>query len=206
MPRPRFQNIEPTLRDRLLDVAAREMARDGYEGASLNRIIADAGLSKGVFYYYFDDKADLAATVFERALEHAIGSLERFELPSGRFDFWAHLEQLVRATMTDLARTAEHAEVVSRLGVAIMRDPALAARVEPFVVRAMRVSARVWRRGQKLGAVRRDLPPALIAELVRRIKEGLAGALLPANRAPSAAELQRFVTIHLDLVRRLASP
>jgi AcrR family transcriptional regulator len=206
MPRPRFQNVEPTLRDKLLDVAAREMARAGYEGASLNRIIADAGLSKGVFYYYFDDKADLAATVFERALEQAMGSLERFELPAGRFDFWAHLEQLVRATTADLARSAEHADVVSRVGVAIMRDPALAARVEPFVARAMKVSVRVWRRGQKLGAVRRDLPAALIADLVRRIKEGLAGALLPADRAPRAAQLQRFVTIHLDLVRRLASP
>src|SRR5215475_4561107 len=121
MPRPRFHKIEPTLRDQLLDVAAREMARDGYEGASLNRIIAEAGLSKGVFYYYFDDKADLAATVFERALEQSVGSLERFEPPAGDFDFWAHLEDLALAGTAELRRTEQHAEVVSRLGAAILR-------------------------------------------------------------------------------------
>jgi AcrR family transcriptional regulator len=206
MPRTRLQRLDPALREHLLALAAREMARSGYEGASLNRIIAEAGLSKGVFYYYFDDKADLAATVFERALEQAIGSLERLEPPAGDFDFWAHLTALARTGAAELARDAERAEVLSRVGAAILRDPALAARVAPFIARAMRLSARFWRRGQKLGAVRTDLPPELLADLVRRIKEGLAGALLPADRAPRAAELQRFLRLHLDLVRRLASP
>jgi AcrR family transcriptional regulator len=204
MPRPRFQNLEPAVREGLLDVAAHELASSGYEGASLNRIIAEAGLSKGVFYYYFDDKADLAATVFERGLEQAIGPLEGLEPPES--DFWAYLEDLLCATTADLWRTSQHAEVVSRIGGAILRDPELAARVAPFIARAMRVSARFWRRGQKLGAVRTDLAPELIADLVRRIKEGLAGALLPADRAPRAGELERFVSLHLDLVRRLASP
>ena len=89
MPRPRFERIDPSLRETLLAVATRELARAGYEGASLNQIIAAAGLSKGVFYYYFDDKADLAVTVFEHALERVVGPLERFEPPPGRFDFWA---------------------------------------------------------------------------------------------------------------------
>ena len=140
MPRPRFQNVDPAVREQLLSVAAREMARAGYEGASLNRIIVESGLSKGVFYYYFDDKADLAATVFERSLDHAIGSLERFALPSGKIDFWRDLEELIRTTTAELWRSGEHAEVVSRVGAAIARDPALSARVAPLLERALKVS------------------------------------------------------------------
>ena len=36
-------------------------SRDGYEGASMSRIAANAGVSKGTLYNYFDSKADLFA-------------------------------------------------------------------------------------------------------------------------------------------------
>ncbi len=43
----------------LLDAALAEFSQKSYEEASVNRIIADAGISKGTFYYHFKDKADL---------------------------------------------------------------------------------------------------------------------------------------------------
>src|SRR5689334_5750559 len=66
MARPRFERAAPEKREALLDAAATEFAAHGYETASLNRILLSAGLSKGSFYYYFEDKADLAAAVLAR--------------------------------------------------------------------------------------------------------------------------------------------
>ena len=43
----------------LLDAALAEFSKRSYEEASINRIIANAGISKGTFYYHFKDKADL---------------------------------------------------------------------------------------------------------------------------------------------------
>ena len=63
MPRPRFDKLPPDKRGRILEAAALEFAAHGFDGASLNRIISTAGISKGAAYYYFDDKADLYATV-----------------------------------------------------------------------------------------------------------------------------------------------
>jgi AcrR family transcriptional regulator len=203
MPRSQFQRLDAALRDNILTVAGREFARAGYEGASLNRIIVEAGLSKGVFYYYFDDKADLAATVLERTIEHAVGPLERFQPPAGDFDFWVYLAAFTRDAMADIRRSAEGAELLSRLGAAVARDPSLAARLQPLITRAMAVSTRFWRRGQEVGAVRTDLAPELLAELVQRTKEVLTRRLLPADRAASAAEEDQFIALHLDLVRRL---
>jgi AcrR family transcriptional regulator len=204
MPRPRFQRLDATLRDAILTVAGREFARAGYEGASLNAIIVEVGLSKGVFYYYFDDKADLAATVLERVFERLLGPLERFAPPAGDFDFWEHIAAFTRETMADVRKNADEAELLSRLGADAAREPALAARLEPFLVRARAVSERFWRRGQEVGAVRRDLSPHLLAELAQRSKEVLARQLLPVGRAPTAAEEDRFIALHLDLVRRMA--
>ncbi len=69
MPRPRFDRLDPDKRRRILAVAAEEFAARGVGNASLNRIIDHAGISKGAAYYYFDDKADLFATVIREGME-----------------------------------------------------------------------------------------------------------------------------------------
>jgi len=52
--------------DALVEATARILVRDGYEGASTNRIAAEAGVSIGSLYQYFPGKAALVAAVVER--------------------------------------------------------------------------------------------------------------------------------------------
>ena len=72
MPRPRFEKLDPERQEALLDAAMRELAARGPESASLNKILADVGLSKGVAYYYFDDREDLFYTVVSRVVDRAV--------------------------------------------------------------------------------------------------------------------------------------
>ena len=50
----------------ILDGAASVFARDGYEGASMSRIAAEAGVSKGTLYNYFAGKAELFCAYVHR--------------------------------------------------------------------------------------------------------------------------------------------
>jgi AcrR family transcriptional regulator len=50
----------------ILNGAAWVFARDGYEGASMSRIAAQAGVSKGTLYNYFTSKAELFAAYMNR--------------------------------------------------------------------------------------------------------------------------------------------
>jgi AcrR family transcriptional regulator len=50
----------------ILDGAALVFAHDGYEGASMSRIAAMAGVSKGTLYNYFTSKAELFAAYMHR--------------------------------------------------------------------------------------------------------------------------------------------
>ena len=43
-------------KQKLLDAALAEFNEYGYEQASINRILAQAGMSKGQFYYHFKNK------------------------------------------------------------------------------------------------------------------------------------------------------
>jgi AcrR family transcriptional regulator len=52
--------------DALLEATARVLLKDGYEGASTNRIAAAAGVSIGSLYQYFPSKEALVAAVIER--------------------------------------------------------------------------------------------------------------------------------------------
>lgn len=49
----------PDTRRRILDAARRTFARMGYDGASIDEIAADAGLTKGAVYWHFSSKMDL---------------------------------------------------------------------------------------------------------------------------------------------------
>ena len=50
----------------ILQGAARVFASDGYEGASMSRIAAEAGVSKGTLYNYFPGKAELFVAYMTR--------------------------------------------------------------------------------------------------------------------------------------------
>lgn len=58
--------LSPEKRAQILEGAAAVFAQDGYEGASMSRIAAEAAVSKGTLYNHFASKADLFAAYVER--------------------------------------------------------------------------------------------------------------------------------------------
>lgn len=59
MPKPTFFALPAAKRSRVLRAAVREFGTRDYAEASLDKVAARAGISKGSLYQYFDDKADL---------------------------------------------------------------------------------------------------------------------------------------------------
>src|SRR5262245_32221580 len=110
MPRPRFAKAPVEKRDALLDAATREFATQGYDNASLNRILLAAGFSKGSFYYYFDDKPDLAAAVLEREAARYLNLWGEVQRPSEPAGFWREMERLAERGTAQL-RSAPPAAV-----------------------------------------------------------------------------------------------
>jgi TetR/AcrR family transcriptional regulator len=46
-------------KQRIIEAAIQEFSRNGYNGASLNTVCAENGISKGIIYHYFKDKNEL---------------------------------------------------------------------------------------------------------------------------------------------------
>jgi AcrR family transcriptional regulator len=204
MPRLRFQRAEKS--EALLDAATNEFAAYGYEDASINRILLAAGFSKGSFYYYFDDKADLAIAVLERWSKRYEHFWDELGEPTTPEEFWVAGKALLERSSAQL-RGEPHVttDAMMRLGTALARHSDVRERLSSAGVTGMmtRVAA-MWKRGQEIGAVRTDLSVPQLLLLLQDVKLTLVKLLLPGDRAPTIDEIEALGRLHFDLVRRMA--
>lgn len=209
MPLPRFEKLSPERRAAILEAAALELGTHGYEKASLNRVLAAAGVSKGAAYYYFQDKADLFLTVVRHYLAQ-----QRQERPDpstiARDDFWPQLATRYRAQF----RRLREQPWMSGLARAIwsMRESSGGAPLRPVFDELVAALQQGLALGQSIGAVRKDLPMDLIVQLFIGVDqagdqwllqhwEGLSDVALDSHALRITEVLQRALG-EPDVVRR----
>jgi AcrR family transcriptional regulator len=202
MPRPRFDKLDPERQEALLDAAMRELAARGPENASLNKILADVGLSKGVAYYYFDDREDLFHTVVSRVVDLAvrtIGGVGQFDSAEG---FWREFRGLEERVLRFLR---DHPTIVALAKRFVASPSAMSAPK----VRAKYSAFRLWftdflRRGQQVGAVRKDVPLDLLCTLAFGWGEALDRWTIAHwdEVARTDAGLSAHIDLGTDLFRR----
>jgi AcrR family transcriptional regulator len=204
VPRAAFQRLPPERREQILETAAREFAQHGYDGASLNHILAAASVSKGAAYYYFEDKADLFATVARHYLEHVVAeaALDASKLDAATF--WARVADVYRGVLAHgvekpfLVGLAKASWRLSAAG----REKALGSVFEwgRSLVRALVA------RGQEVGVVRSDVEDDLLVDILLGV-DGAFDAWLLRNigRLPQA-DIERTGSRVLEMVRRLLAP
>ncbi len=71
----RFKNIDPEKRDKIINAALTEFAQNGFEKASTNEIVKNAGISRGLLYHYFKDKEELYEVLTRYAIETFVGKI-----------------------------------------------------------------------------------------------------------------------------------
>jgi len=62
-------------RDKLLDVAYKEIYKYGFQGASVDNILRDAKVTKGSMYHHFKSKKELALAVIDERLAPKMASM-----------------------------------------------------------------------------------------------------------------------------------
>ena len=59
-------------RDRILGTAFNEFYRHGFQGGSINRIVSDAGITKGALFHHFSGKNELGYQVVEEIIRPTV--------------------------------------------------------------------------------------------------------------------------------------
>jgi AcrR family transcriptional regulator len=166
MPYARFERLPVEKRTKLLESAAQEFAKCGFEDASVNRILEQAQMSKGAVYYYFEDKVDLFCTV----VQYAIAQLHLIDTQVDMSQltvktFWPTFAELHRLP---LLRSFEQPWLFGAVQAAGHLSSA-ALQEEPLASIARQISAYAMAfvtRGQELGLIRHDLAVELLFDWI----------------------------------------
>src|SRR5207244_8220484 len=96
MPRPaKVTRVSKATREKIIKAASRAFARNGYEGASIRAIVAEADVNQAAINYHFGSKEGLYRAVLQAAL-HALMEDDGAQPGLARLSREAALRRFVR--------------------------------------------------------------------------------------------------------------
>jgi AcrR family transcriptional regulator len=198
--------MAPERRDRLFQSAAEELAKHGYDGASLNRIIARAGLGKSSLYYYFDDKRDLFRQLLEGVLEHFVREVGGFDYRALTVEtFWPEIERLFAKGVAFTERHAWYVRV-GQLFYRLRAHEGARGATSGFLAMVESWVAALLRHGMTLGVVRTDLPEPLLVQSVMALVEVCDRYFVETWRLGEEGGHRLLAQQQMDLLKRVCLP
>ena len=167
MPRSTFFNLPEDKRARVVEALKIEFAARPYARASVDRVIGAAGVSKGSFYQYFDNKEDAYAHLV-RELVSASVDLAGDPVPEAPFE----------EVLAEIVRGSHDFHLRDPLGWAVLART-LADDAPPMLESDQSVSGGVHRwavaaiaAGQTSGELREDIDADTAAWMIERVLLG----------------------------------
>jgi AcrR family transcriptional regulator len=187
MPKKLQRRRQPDVtREKLLAAAFEEIYRRGYQAASLETILKEAGVTKGALYHHFPDKAALGHAVVDEVVTDAL--LERWlgVLDRQPGDPLTALQGMLKERVSRLS--PEEVELGCPLNNLAQEMSPLDERFRRRVAATFDTwtagFARELERGQAAGTVRKDVSARKLAHFLVAAIEGSFG-LAKAARSPA---------------------
>ncbi|CAM3609977.1 TetR/AcrR family transcriptional regulator [Smaragdicoccus niigatensis] len=108
---PRQARSRQTVED-IITAAAQVLAKEGYDGASTNKIAAKAGVGIGSLYRYFTDKEEIVTAVVGRVIRRSEEELSAAMLAALSEPFETALRTTLLALVSSLERDADLVRVL----------------------------------------------------------------------------------------------
>ncbi|HUF54747.1 MAG TPA: TetR/AcrR family transcriptional regulator [Dehalococcoidia bacterium] len=198
---PKRRRSREETRQRLLDAALGVFARNGFERATVDEIVREAGFSKGAFYVHFESKEDLFWEILRERIEANQRQLRETIEPG--LDV-VEAERRILTTLFDARKTEPLGPAVYYEFVAhAMRNDKVRERLAEFYASWHAFVVETLRLGRESGMVRDDVDLELQASALMATFEG---ALIQSQLAPEGLRLsdnvESFAKLLADWVVR----
>ena len=102
-----FENLNEEKKKTILDACIHEFAAKGYEQASTNTIVKEAGISKGILFHYFKNKRGLFLYIVDHCIRTFVEAYDKYSLQETRDIF----QRLSEVSVIKLKLTHENPEI-----------------------------------------------------------------------------------------------
>ncbi|MCW2913294.1 MAG: TetR/AcrR family transcriptional regulator [Actinomycetia bacterium] len=183
--------------ERLLLVATRLFAENGFESTSVQEVVAAAGVTKGAMYHYFASKDDLLYEIYHRLLAMQMKRLERLAGGPGT------IEERLRAAATDVIETSfRHLDEF----VVFFRSMHMLPKEKQSTVRAERRRYHdrfrsLVEEGQQAGIFRADIPADIAVHYFFSALHQIGTWYHPGGRLGAHAVSEYYVDLLLGGLR-----
>jgi TetR/AcrR family transcriptional regulator, transcriptional repressor for nem operon len=174
-------------RQKLLDAALQVFARNGYERATVDEIVREAGFSKGAFYVHFETKEDL---FWEMLKERIAAQQEMFRQTVDASLSVAENERRILEQAFNMNTHPLGPAVILEFTAHGMRDKKVRDQLAKMYESWHTFVAETLRAGQELGIVRKDIEINLLASTMMALFEG---SMIQSHFAPANLRLDRKV-------------
>jgi TetR/AcrR family transcriptional regulator len=183
----KFENLDEEKKQRILNAAMKDFAAKGYDHASTNKIVEDAGIAKGLLFHYFKSKKLLFLYLYDHGLQLVVDEVSA-KINFGEKDFFARLIQAQRAKI-ELIQV--YPDIMDFLKAAYL-DESAAVRKELDERKADLMLGNFQKafEGIDTSAFRPDLDIGLAIKTVAWAYEGFANSYMDALRHKD--------TVHMD--------
>ena len=115
MPKQTFLNLPEEKRQAIVNAAVDEFIAYGFEAASINRIVANSGISKGSFYQYFEDKMDVFRYLVDALANEKVEFFKDKHPTGDHLDTFDYFRWMVKAGMEFSSTRPRLVQAISRV-------------------------------------------------------------------------------------------
>jgi TetR/AcrR family transcriptional repressor of uid operon len=170
-------------RRQILEIAERCFLRDGFRGASISEICAEAQMSPGHLYHYFKSKESIIRDLTELHLQRA----------ASRFDQMAEKTNVLEAFLSevDVWRTTKmkrNPALILEVVAEASRNPAIAETLNRRTQALRDMLARFLREGQERGQIDPQLDPDLAAAVLLSLVDAIDSLAMKGDEKFNSVE------------------
>lgn len=195
------RHADPALPERrrtqILDAARACFRERGFRLTTIEDVCAEARISPGALYRYFDSKADIIAAIALDARAEAEAMLDRVNDSEGLIDGLAELARAFFETFDGDGDAALLADIWAEAARDQMLAKALLSREQAAIGRLVLAIERA----QRAGAIYPALPPAEAAEALISGLEGMALRRALRRESGASEAVRRYRTLALHILK-----
>jgi AcrR family transcriptional regulator len=190
-------------RRKILEAAFDEFYRNGFQGSSLNRIVEEAGTTKGALFHHFEGKSDLGYAVVREVIQPHLKA--RWSDPlANTTDPITDVKRLFRQCLKDESADGQLVNGCPLNNLAQEMSPLdekFRQILEQIYVGWRQALESAFARGIKAGTVRKNVSPRKVAAFIVAAQTGIVGTAKNAQSEELMTQAGQAFFDYLDSLR-----